>query len=379
MFSAKLAAALAGAGVAVTFTGLADQGGPAAPWGPANLVFHRIKGRHRGTLAAMALSRGPLVAGRFATTAHRQGIAALLAARSWDAVILDEYGMGWARHLIPAGPRRPVVGFIAHDHAVSVTSSMVRNFRGDPARRAALWLNWRRTLRYEKALVRDVDLVIAIQQLDAERFTADGARRTLVTTPGYDGDRIPARTITAQTPRRVLLFGSFHWLAKQMNLRDIAAACAPPFAAAGIDIDVVGGVPDDLVAELGARHPNMHFHGFVEDPGPWFESARLGLIAEPSGGGFKLKTLDYLFRRVPVAAMANSLNGVPEAVRAHVVVAPDLPALAQACIAAIDDLPRLNAMQDAAYVEATAAFDWATRGAAMRQAIERIAAERATR
>ena len=39
----------------------------------------------------------------------------------------------------------------------------------------------------------------------------------------------------------------------------------------------------------------MRFLGFVEDLETIFRSVRIGIVAERIGGGFKLKTLDYIF------------------------------------------------------------------------------------
>jgi hypothetical protein len=72
---------------------------------------------------------------------------------------------------------------------------------------------------------------------------------------------------------------------------------------------VVGNVPDHLTAKN--HFQTTRFLGFVDNLEPIFRSVRIGLVAERTGGGFKLKVLDYIFNRVPIAAIRGSIAGLP--------------------------------------------------------------------
>jgi hypothetical protein len=63
-----------------------------------------------------------------------------------------------------------------------------------------------------------------------------------------------------------------------------------------------------------------------------------------------------------VAALSGSFEGIPDAVARHFVVEPDAERLVAAIVKAVDDLPRLNAMQDAALIAAQGRFDWPENG-----------------
>ncbi len=54
----------------------------------------------------------------------------------------------------------------------------------------------------------------------------------------------------------------------------------------------------------------------------------------------------------------------------------DLPALVRSIIEAIDDTPRLSALQQAAFAAAEARYHWADRGRGLREAVEQVAAAR---
>src|SRR5262249_13669490 len=81
-----------------------------------------------------------------------------------------------------------------------------------------------------------------------------------------------------------------------------------------------------------------------------------------SGGGFKLKVLEYVFNRVPVFALNGSFAGVPLSHGESAMVHPDHVSLARSVLAAIDDLDRLNRLQEQAFAPCTGRFDWAGRG-----------------
>ena len=129
-----------------------------------------------------------------------------------------------------------------------------------------------------------------------------------------------------------------------------------------IGFHIVGYVPENLQARLGAKFPWAVFRGFVDDLDREFQEARLAVVPEETGGGFKLKTLDYIFGRVPVAAINSALNGIPDQLKAQFILANNLQALVDRLVEAIDDTERLDLMQEQAFALAEGMFDWDANG-----------------
>ena len=109
----------------------------------------------------------------------------------------------------------------------------------------------------------------------------------------------------------------------------------------------------------------------------------MGLVVEKTGGGFKLKTLDYIFNRVPIAAIGGSMAGLPLTQGLHYLSFESMRELAQGVAAVIDDIALLNSLQQAAYEKCESAFDWSNRGRtlcdAIQQALNRQCAAHARR
>jgi glycosyltransferase involved in cell wall biosynthesis len=225
--------------------------------------------------------------------------------------------------------------------------------------------------RLEQILVGQAALVTAITDNDARTFAeAKPITSILTLPPGYSGRVLPHRVLTPATPRKVVVVGKFEWIAKQLNLARWADEAVPLLNASGIETQVIGTVPSALQARL--TRPGLSFTGPVADIQAYLYDARFGLVAEDVGGGFKLKTLDYLFHRLPIAALDGNLAGLPKAITANAMVADTPRALAGRIIARIDDLEHLNQMQHNAFRAAQTAFDWEERARRFLLALDRL-------
>jgi len=371
IYSFKLATALADAGAEVMFVGLPA---PVAPQPVPGVTWHVVPGRQRSQFHAL-FSQLPLVAARHATPAYRAEVAKLLQTQSWDAVVIDHYGSSWVRSAIGTMESCPVMVFVTHNHEATVTKGQWREGWRSMPRRFYLWQNWRKTVRLERCVAGKSDLITAITDADAGRFQQDAPTVPIIQlAPGYDGVRLIQRRIKRTTPRGIVLFGSYLWSAKQASLQLFLEQAAAVLAAAGISIDVVGDMDQKLLRSLGAKYTGVRFHGFVEDAARHLAAARIAVLAEPVGGGFKLKLLEYIFNRVPVASLEICASGLPESVRSHVLLAGDIESLLVKVVAEIDDLDRLNARQEGAFAAANEMFDWDNRGRTLLAAIKDVQA-----
>lgn len=374
IYSARLMQSVADAGAELTVVGYAPEPASAVPadW---PIRWRTVPGTPQGTARSL-FSTMPLVAAAHATPAYRALIDEL-AKETWDFVVFDQYGTGWA--MAPflkqrAQGRAPVLVHVAHDHEASVYASLVRGFKGSALKRLGLWQNWLKTGALERHIARSVDLVTAITTEDAARFAADAPRSaSVVLTPGYGGAVSTREHMGAQVPRNVIMVGNYNWVAKSENLRQFVAAADARFHAAGITLHVVGSMAPALAAELKGSSRATVLHGFVDDIAPHFANARIAVVPEEIGGGFKLKFLDYIFGRVAVASLTHATAGLPDEIRRAMICRDDLAGLVQAIVERIDDTEGLDALQSDALVAAQARYRWADRGRDLLDAVARLA------
>jgi len=358
VYSAQFIRAIAEAGADVTVIGLAT-GTPPEP-GFERITWIPVEAEARSSLAAATMSL-PLVAAKNSPPAFRQKFRETLDKQKPDLIVLDSYAAGWVLEEI--GSDAPRVCYVAHNWEEQITRDIAREFRGSLPKRVFLQLNAARTRRLERRMVARASLVAALTDSDRRNLLqAAPGKASVLIPPGFVGASRVSRIIDGLVPRHLVMLGSVQWIAKQMNLAAFLRVADPAFSAAGITLDIVGDVAAEFRQEWSPKVKATRFVGFADDLDAALDRARMGLLIDSLGGGFKLKVLSYLQTRTPVAALTGSFEGIPEEVARHFLVAPDAERLVAAIIAAIDDLPRLNAMQDAALLAARGRFEWPENG-----------------
>jgi polysaccharide biosynthesis protein PslH len=371
VYSAKLAQSLAASGIFVRFVGFGDV--RAVPDSGTGVEWLQVPGSKRAKAGAL-LSTLPIAAAIDSTKAYRVLLDSQLR-EQWDAIVLDGYGSGWAldrclAYRKESRARPSVLVHVSHNNEEILWRTMAGEYRGPALKRLVLRHNARKVSTLERRIVRNVDLLTTVTDED-RRSLGVGLEddRALSLTPGYDGWVAGERCITAATPRRVIIMGSFQWVVKQENLARFVESADPIFLEHGIELDILGDVPRELLATLQARCRATSFHGFVADAGTFLSRARFGVVPESIGGGFKLKFLDYIFGRVPVATLSQAAAGLPEELRRTMLMNDGLEGLIREIVSHIDRLDELNRMQERALALGRAQFNWGDRGERLQQAI----------
>lgn len=379
VYSAQLAAAVARQGANIVFLGLEnpdERGGSTADLEP-RIDWRMVPGAAHSRVRSL-FSPLPMVGARFATEQYRRAVARELASTDYDAVVLDQYGMSWAVTCVQRLARnQPVLVHVAHNYETALNDQIARNFSGDFLRKWLLQANTRKTRLAEQHLVNSCKLLLTLTDEDCAAFKGmNPSLECMVLSPGYAGLKQHTRSLDETIPRRAIIVGSFSWIAKQMNLERLLEAAHAIFAQHSVELHVVGLVPEPLLSRLQSRFPRIVFRGFVDDLREELRNARIALVPEEVGGGFKLKILDYIFSRVPVAAVEAALNGIPDRLKAQFIVGSDVRELMATIVAVIDDIGRLDLMQSRAFELAENLFDWDTNGRRLLNALGGSAADR---
>jgi glycosyltransferase involved in cell wall biosynthesis len=366
VYSGGLIEAFAQAGAQVTVLGLSRPESMRCDGERSGGVLWRLSEHQPLSHWSSLLSSLPNIANRCRALEMRETLDELLWRGAWDVVVFDGLSAGWALRSVlkrhPRSRKRPRLVYISHNHEESLRARLAAN-QPHFLKRQALRLDAAKVALLERALVEAVDLVTAITPEDGEAYRRNWPmRRIEVLTPGYRGRRIAAREITGALPRRAVVVGSFDWVAKRMNLEEFVRAADPIFAARGIELQVVGSGDASFFERLRRQVAATRFTGTVDNVAEFLDSARVAIVPERNGGGFKLKVLEYVFNRMPILALQGSIAGVPLRQEESVLLYSSQETLAAGVARTIDDIARLNRMQDAAFSACRGAFDWASRG-----------------
>jgi polysaccharide biosynthesis protein PslH len=361
IYTLEIAAALARTGVHVHYLGLRPDEPVDTALLPANVRWQMIGGGRNPSYSFLTRNL-PMAAARHCTPEYRKALFDVLKNNEFDAIVLDHYAMVWALTLVLSMAKTAKLVHLAHDFETDVTMQISKNYRGNSVRRWLLWLNHKRTASTELRFAAACDLIITLTAEDADHFRQLSSQMTFaVLPPGYRKKRRTQRAILSSTPRRVVAVGSFEWLAKQMNLFDFLLVADELFASAGIEFHIIGLVPAPLVSRLPKLRATL-LRGDVDDIEAEFDQARGALVFDESGGGFKLKMLDYLFNCVPIFGLSQALSGLPLNVTEFVLHASSMKGLAELVCGSIDDIELLNRCQAGAAAAASGLFQWDDNG-----------------
>lgn len=366
IYSGGLIRAVAGAGAELVVLGLRrPESVKSDNYCDGSIVWRLASPRTFGPWTSL-VSRLPHIAHRCKTPEMLDLLKRLLSHESWDAIVFDSLSAAWALQIIqeryPRASHRPPLLYVSHNHESSVRAKIAPS-QHDFLTRQAQRFDAVKVARLERTLVETVDLVTAITPEDRDLYRAEWPeKRVDVLIPGYSGRPKVSRRITPDLPRRAVIVGSFGWIAKRLNLEEFLRVADPVFAAQGIELYVVGSGDGSYFEELKKSLSATHIAGTVENVEPYVENARLAVVPERNGGGFKLKVLDYVFNRVPILALRGSVAGVPLRNGESILLFPDQESLALGISQAIDDVTRLDEIQNAAFDACRSVFDWRSRG-----------------
>jgi len=319
-------------------------------------------------------SRLPSDADRLRGKKLQRELKQQLSANRFDALIIDHAALGWAIDTVAelGGSRRPVVVYVSHNCEAIIRKQIADHCQDGFVKRLAMQVDAKKYASLERRLCKAADLITAITPQDRlvyERWLPDKPVIDLM--PGYDAEMpaINTNLIGLATPRRVLMVGSFEWIAKRHNLESLLAVADPVFQAQKIELQVVGKASPEYAREIESRFPCVRFHANVPSVEPYLAQARMGLIAETVGGGFKLKTLEYAFNRLPIAALKNALGGVELTSGEDAIVESTLHDLVNSIVQYIDDFAFLNHAADVTAKQFASRFRWGDRGHAFYNAL----------
>lgn len=267
-----------------------------------------------------------------------------------DVVLFDHLRAAAALDVI--GGRIPTV-YVSQNDESMVKRRMVPAARG--IRKLALWIDLKKMERFETRVLRQCDGISAISSADVKSFASRVPHKQIVhTLPSYRGTRVQTRTITADTPRRVAMISTLYWGAKIDNMT-MALRGLEPSISAGTEVVVFTGGYQPPAA-VARDYPTVRFEGFVEDFDAALDECRLGVVYEPVGGGFKMKTLDFIFHRVPLVTGRASAADLPLQAGESVELVNSADELAPVVDSLLDDFDRLNSLQEAAFATCAGLF-----------------------
>ncbi len=212
---------------------------------------------------------------------------------------------------------------------------------GNPAVRAAAWLESRRVRRCESLVARQADLVFAAPN-DANELVASGVASDSIRDTYHLGDDrqldLPELRFS-ETYKKLMYVGFLGWEPNAQGLLWFIDTVWPRLVLQHPDLkfDIVGKAAGQQLQAAVAAHPGIRLRGFVDDLQVVYRESRVSVAPLLFGSGMKVKVLDSMARGMPTVTTPVGAEGIDVENGRHLMIAKDAAAMANNILALVDD------------------------------------------
>lgn len=295
----------------------------------------------------------------FGISAHRnsqlrKAVATACLENDYKHIFLDHFRLLW---LIKSMQGNSATRAIYISHNIEYLSrANGHKLEKNNLKKIALYADYLKTLFWEKRLIQHTTSCSAISETDAELLSKLTGKVSLLK-PGYSGPSLQSKEFES-LENTVIWVGSFKYFAKRLNLIDFCDTIQSTEKKTNFKLLVVGLMDDDFFNTLKNRYEFCQVHPNVDSVFPYLKKAKCGIIFEPVGGGFKLKSLDYIFSRTPIFALRGSCEGVGLENGINFIEKDSAEELISSLNEYIDSPNRLRKISDSAYTASSEIFSW---------------------
>jgi len=319
--------------------------------------LRRLSDRLRGLI----LSSQPDMALRLASPVFTARLAAWLETERFDVVQIEGIEMAPYLDTVASAPGQPLIVYDDHNAEYVLQERAFRSDLRQPSRAHAAaysFVQWRRLRRYEAAICRRADRVVACSAADAT------ALQRIV--PGLLVHVVPNGVDTATyQPQPVPPVASLVFTGKMDFRPNVDAALwlvgdiLPRIRQAWpeVTLALVGQRPGPAVARL-AREPGVTVTGRVDDVRPYIAGAAVYVAPLRMGGGTRLKLLEAMAMGAAIVSTRLGAEGLPVEAGRHLLLADDAADFANAVLSLLSDPAQRSALGREAHRLAEAEFDW---------------------
>lgn len=270
----------------------------------------------------LLFSRDPYIANRFNIKAFRMELTKLLQANSFDIIQLEGPYPGQYLDIIRRGSNARV-SLRAHnvEHLIWERKALHEK---SPIKKWYLLNMAKRLKRYELDIACQTDLLIPISKPDESYFRQLGLNKPMLTIPtGFAMENYHLTKLPAE--QSIFFIGALDWLPNQEGLMwfiqkvfGLLISKLPE-----LKFHVAGRNPPAQFAKM-LKHPNIEYHGEVENAVTFMQSYRVMVAPLLTGSGIRIKIIEAMALGRPVVTTTIGIEGI-EIDDAQIVAVEDDP------------------------------------------------------
>ena len=311
----------------------------------------------------------PYAVGRYRSGAMRDALERELGSEDYDLVVCD--------FLAPSVNLPEPIGVPAVLFQHNVESVIwERHYRNEAhqLKKAYLFSQWRKMLRFERAACQRFDSVVAVSAADQETLrTGFGVDRVFDIPTGVDTDYF--RPHEGRKNAHELVFtGSMDWMPNEDAIVHFSRAILPRIAThiPDVTLTVVGRNPTARLTRLAEADRRITVTGRVDDVRPYMGRAAAYVVPIRVGGGTRLKIYEAMAMGKPVISTTIGAEGLPLHNGEEALIADDPQTFSQSVIAVLQDSQFATRLGQRARQVVCERFGWSQVAAAFVGICERV-------
>jgi glycosyltransferase involved in cell wall biosynthesis len=268
-------------------------------------------------------------------SAMRQLVDRVAAETRFDVAHADQLNMAQYAARVPGA--RKVID--AHNALWLLYKRLAETMKPGPKR----WLlerDWRLLKQYEGQLCREFEAVLAVSEEDKTALEeAAGQPLNLSVIPiAVDTDEVTLVTRQVEA-NHILHIGTMYWPPNIDGIKWFIDQVYPHIRAKQphIVFDVVGARPPQELLDLNHNGSGINVTGYVDDPTPYLELARVMVVPLRAGGGMRVKILNALAQGLSIVSTTIGCEGIAVESGRHLLIADTPEAFAQATLRLLED------------------------------------------
>lgn len=293
-------------------------------------------------LANLFFSREAYIAERFQIIDFREELHELLTNEDFDIIQLEGPYPGLYLDLIRKLSRARIT-LRAHNVEHLIWKRKALNERS-PLRKWYLDNMAGRLQRFELGVAGSVDALVPISDPDASFFRDKGIRVPSFTIPaGLCMREYPLTPLPEE--ESIFYIGALDWIPNQEGLDWFLQRVFGPLLRGrpGLKFHVAGrNAPGDVERKL--QHPNIVYHGEVENAREFIGSHLIMVAPLLTGSGMRIKILEGMALGRPVLTTSAGIEGIPAVNKKHVVVEDDPELFARELLRLLDEREEARTM-----------------------------------
>ena len=256
-------------------------------------------------ILAIGFSKYPAMIANRRTPQMIKTVQDILEKEEYDVIIVNMFRLSYLIEYIQKYKGKKV--FISHNVESQLSQSTYK-YQHNCIKKLAYYLDYLKTRHYEKKYLAQFDILTTICDVDKELFSAIlPSKRIEVLPPVINMSGCGISTDKVQD--KFILCGAFHWEPKFINLQLLLhARNISLFKESCYDLMIVGRANKKDVDYINQHYEGIHMTGTVDSVLPYYEEARISIVPELVGGGFKLKIAEAVQYGKPIVAIKGSVT-----------------------------------------------------------------------